>query len=458
MLISSNSVRESAMNKRTTLEERRQIGTLAELGLTDPQIAERVGWTVHTVRKWRRKHTGEGRAGLASRMGRPQQGALSTFPAALRDTLKHWREAHPGWGPQTLHAELRIAPACVGQPWPSPASIGRFLREQQLTRRYEKHQALPTPSHHPAEQPHEVWEMDARGYGQVPDVGVISLLNLNDRYSHARLMSYPVWVGNHRCTRHPTTEDYQTALRLAFTDWGLPRRLQVDHASVFVDNQSKSPFPTRLQLWLLALGVDLVFSRHGRPTDQGMTERSHQVWEAQCLRGQHYETWQALYATLRQRRDFLNYQLPCAALAAVPPLLAYPQAVHSGRAYRPEWERDLLDLERVWTYLAQGRWFRQTSNVYTFCLGRQVYYIGKPWQYAPLEITFDPTDHRLVCLDDAGDLATRCPIQGITPETLMGTLATYIKLPVFQLALPFEWADFQAVRLFETIPVRLSEI
>jgi len=441
------------MSKQTTLEERLQIGVLAQAGVTDRQVAAQTGWSEHTVRKWRRKQAHAGRAGLASPMGRPKRGALSTFPEAIRATLKCWREAHPGWGPQTLHAELRTAPCCTGRAIPSPASIGRFLREQALTRPYEKHHALPAPARHPAEQPHAVWEMDARGYGKVPDVGIISLVNLNDRCSHARLLSYPVWVGDQRCTRHPDTDDYQTALRLAFTDWGLPRQLQVDRESVFIDNHSKSPFPTRLHLWLLALGIDLVFGRCGRPTDQGMTERSHQIWDAQCLIGQRYVDWDALYGTLRQRRDFLNSELPCATLANVPPLVAFPHAAHSGRDYRPEWERDVLDLDRVWAYLTHGRWFRKTSNAYTFCLGGQVYYIGKPWQYVQLEIIFDPIDHHMVCFDDAGDLVARCPIQGITRDTLMGAMASCINLPVFQLALPFEWADFQAVRLFETLPV-----
>ena len=445
------------MSKQTTLAERLQISTLAETGMTDQQIAIQIGWTEHTVRKWRRRQARQGRAGLASHMGRPARGALSTFPAAVGETLKRWREAHPGWGPQTLYAELGNDPYFAGQAKPSPASIGRFLSEQQLTRPYEKHNALPTPVRHPAEQPHEVWEMDARGYSKVPDVGVVSLVNLNDRCSRARLLSYPVWVGKQRCTRHPNTEDYQMALRLAFTDWGLPHQLQVDHESIFVDNKSKSPFPTRLHLWLRGLDVDLVFARRARPTDQGMTERSHQLWDAQCLVGQHYMDWLALYRTLRQRRDFLNYDLPCVSLRNLPPLVAFPQATHSGHDYRPEWEHDLLNLDRVWAFLAQGRWFRKICKGGTFSLGGHVYYLGKPWHSMQIEITFDPDDQHVICLNEAGDRQARCPIKGLTLDTLMGTMASYINLPVFQLALPFKWADFQAVRLFETIPARLSE-
>jgi hypothetical protein len=30
-----------------------------------------------------------------------------------------------------------------------------------------------------------------------------------------------------------------------------------------------------------------------------------------------------------------------------PPLQAYPNAIHSGRSYRPEWELEMLDRERA---------------------------------------------------------------------------------------------------------------
>lgn len=76
---------------------------------------------------------------------------------------------------------------------------------------------------------------------------------------------------------------------------------------------------------------------------------------------------------MHKRREFLNRDLPCASLANQPPLVAFPGAVYSGRPHRPEWEADLLDLEHVWDYLAQGRWFRETNNVYTFSLGGQIY-------------------------------------------------------------------------------------
>jgi hypothetical protein len=320
-----------------------------------------------------------------------------------------------------LAAELALDPDFDGQRLPSLASIGRFLKEEDLTKRYERHSHLPESTGQKANTPHEIWEMDARGHGKVPDVGIISLINLNDRFTHLRLLSYPLQVGTHRMERHGDTEDYQTVLRLAFTDWGLPQQIQVDRESVFFDNKSKSPYPTRFHLWLIALGVTLTFGRPGQPTDQGQTERSHQIWDAQSLEGQQYESWTQLYLALRERRQFLNEHLPCSALDGLPPLQAFPQASHSGRFYRPECEAQLLDLQRVYAYLSKGRWFRLTSKPGTFTLGGQVYYVDYRLAQNQIEITFDAADQHLVCRAADGELIKRLPLKGLSIETLMGT-------------------------------------
>ena len=434
------------MGRTTTIEERVLIGELSEVGHTDRESAEQTGWSRWTVRKWRRRGR-KGRKALASNMGRPATGILSTFSASIRETLKAWRETHPGWGPKTLRAELEADERFKGQKLPSIRSIAAFLKQEQLTRSYERHSDLPlTTRAATAETPHEVWEMDARGHEQIPDVGVVTLINLNDRCSRLRLLSYPCLLGKKHWTRSPATEDYQLALRLAFTDWGLPDTIQVDHEGVFYDNGTKSPFPTRIHLWLVALGVSLTFGRKGRPTDQGLTENSHQLWDRQVLQGQTFADWDDLYHALRQRRDFLDTRLPCASLDDKPPLVACPQARTPRRSYRPEWELELLDLERVYDYLSQGRWFRYSGKDGNTSLGGQYYLLGCDWEKQQVEITFDPTDQQLVFLAEDGERKQKQAIKGLTTEALMGELGPLVNLPAFQLALPTTWESWRTAR------------
>jgi hypothetical protein len=72
----------------------------------------------------------------------------------------------------------------------------------------------------------------------------------------------------------------------------------------------------------------------------------------------------------------LNAHIPCRTLGGQSPLQAYPQAGHSGRFYRPEWEAALLDLNRVYSYLATGRWFRRVAQSGSVALGGIYYYIN----------------------------------------------------------------------------------
>jgi len=434
----------------TSLAERIDILESSEAGEETWRISRRMGWRMSTIRKWRNRGRKLGRAGLVSHMGRPAKGALSSFPEELLATLLRWRQEHPGWGPVTLRKELEQHPAFNGEKLPTPASIGRFLEERGLTKQYERHQELPKEEK-PAGLPHEVWEMDAQGYQFIPGVGQVTLINFNDRGSHVRLMSYPCWLGDKRVERHANTSDYQTALRLVFADWGLPQALQVDHESVFYDNTSKSPFPTRLHLWLVALGVSLHFGRHGRPTDQGMTERSHQLWEGQVIQGATFANWQALYDALYQRRDFLNNILPCASLDDQPPLVAYPQAHHSGRSYRLEWEAELLDFKRIDTYLGRGRWFRRVAQNGIISLGGTVYYVGSKWKQQQIEVKFDPDTRQFRCFDAAAQLLKTFPLKGISVESLMGDVFPLFHFPVFQLALPFTWEEQNVIRLYEIV-------
>jgi len=334
-------------NGAATLQQRLEISDRAERGETDPQIAIAMHFSPVTVRKWRRRAQREGRSGLGSHMGRPRTGALGQAPLELRDATRELRLAHPGWGPQTLRIELARDRRFGGLRLPSRARLAAFLKGEKLTRRHERHSELVQPEPQPATAPHDIWEMDAQGVRQLDDVGRVSVINIGDPYSHVRTES---WACLHKMK--PATHDYQLALRRAMLRFGRPKRLSLDHDSAFYDNKSASPYPSRLHLWALALGIDVVFIHAGRPTEHGFIERTHQIVDDQALLGHTFAEPAAIQPVLEQRLDFLNTQYPSRALAGQPPLTAHPAAGHSRQTYRPEYEEVILDLDRVFRYLA----------------------------------------------------------------------------------------------------------
>jgi putative transposase len=183
-------------------------------------------------------------------MGRPASGPLGTLPVGMREAILQMRRTHPGWGPTTLLAELRVDPCWADQPLPSRSRIAARLRAEKLTRRYQKHSDLPIPLIQLEGTPHDEWELDAQGRMHVAGVGNVSVITIIDVVSRLKVESYPCLD-----TTNPPLEAYQLMLRRAFLSAGLPRRISLDHGTVFYENTSPSLFPTSLHLWLLADGA-----------------------------------------------------------------------------------------------------------------------------------------------------------------------------------------------------------
>src|SRR5260370_6020947 len=256
----------------TTFQARLEISEYAAAGLNDTQIAKAVGCSVWTVRKWRRRSLKLGRDGFTSQMGRPATGPISTFPHELQETILQLRKLHPGWGPMTLLTALKMDSYWGDQPLPSRARIATLLKQAGLTRRYQPHNDLLQPPRTELSTPHQAWQMDAQGIMRVEGVGRVSLITIVDVVSRPNPESYP--------SLESTTAalpDYQFTLLRAFLTHGVPQILTLGHGTVFYDNTTPSPFPTKLHLWLLALGVQVRFTRKRCPPDHAIIERTHQT-------------------------------------------------------------------------------------------------------------------------------------------------------------------------------------
>ena len=432
--------------QRTSFEERIEIGERWESGQTDPQIATAIGRPLPTVRKWRRKYQREGRSGLVSRMGRPATGALGQFPLEIQDAVREMRKSHSGWGPLTIRAELEDDRRFTGMRLPSRSRIAAFLKQEGFTRKYERHSELSQPQAMGPERAHEEWEVDAKGVIKVPDLGSVSIINIKDSFSRLKVDSFPCLN-----TSHPNARDYQLVFRRAFLNYGLPERVSLDHDSVFYDNASASPYPMMIHLWLIALNVGVCFIKQKPPAAHSIIERAHQTINQQAVAGQVFVNGPDLQKSLDDRLDFLNFRFPSRSLDGQAPLVAHPEARHSGQPYRPEWEEDMLDMQRVYDYLAQGRWFRRTSTHGQFSLGTYRYNVGKGLGEQTLEITFDPQTREFKCLPEDGGQEIRLAAQGLTKTDLMGELGPLIALPAYQLALPFSRAAWREMTLCDNL-------
>lgn len=259
-------------------------------------------------------------------MGRPFKGVGLSFPIEILDAIKNYRKEHQSWGARTIHVELILSKRFIGHTLPSITTIANYMRSLGLVKMYEPNRPLANIILQNLTKPHQQWQIDDMGPESYEGVGFVGMINVKDIFSKVYIQTFPVALEHTRS--HPSMSDYQCALRLGFIEFGLPDAVQADHGSNFYENKSKSPFPTTLHLWLIALGIAFSWSRVHRPTDQGTVERSHWTTFNQLQRSKPFCNWQELKEFADNRRSTLNKHIICDTLK-LPPLVAFPNAIHS---------------------------------------------------------------------------------------------------------------------------------
>lgn len=360
-------------------------------------------------------------------MGRPKSGYLSTYPEELVSRLRQIRQSHSGWGADSLLLALQEQYGYTNSALPSIASVNRYLKQEGLIPVRPKRSTLPQSQQcsSKVKRVHAQWEMDAKGPQAVVGLGTCAAINIKDRKSKVYCMTLPVPVKNSRS--QPKSAYYYWALRLAFEKWGLPKSIRVDHDSVFYENQSPSPFPRPIHLWLIGLGVELCFIKRKPPAENATVERSHQTINKQVYQDQQYDCWKDLLYFGWQRIEKLNWNLPCKTLQGKAPLKKFPQAIHSKREYAIDQEHILIDLKQIYSYLAKGEWFRDVSKDKTISLGGQVYYLKQATKQSQLQIRFCNRKKKLL-FHDVNERCVAClPIKRLTVQNLMGASSKDLK-------------------------------
>lgn len=360
----------------------------------------------------------------------------------ISEGIKSIRKGHPGWGGINIQIELEDQLSDSTSSLPSISSINRFLSEQGFIQKREASSKLPTVKgcgDKKIKKPHDRWELDAQGSIVVKGIGHQSMINAKDAKSKLHCIAFPVRVANGNT--QPSGIHYQWALRTGFMEWGLPRSIQVDKDSVFIENRSKSPFPKMLHLWLIALGVELCFIKKPPPANNAMVERSHQTMQKQVIDGQTHSCWKHFFHYCQKRRKRMNEKIPNRLLGQKPPLKAYPKAAHSTRPYSLDKEAQLLDLKRVYRYLARCTWFRLVSKAKTVSLGGHVYYLKAALPGSELQIHFCNRSKKFVFRDANELVVAMIPPKNLSIEDIMGAttkslISTWYKLNHYR-AFPF---------------------
>ena len=377
----------------TTIAERREMMRLVEEGHTYAAVAEQVEVSFWTARKWIRLSKRYGKENLASCYGRPRTGPLSGFDPLIRYIALRLKRQHPKWGAEYVVKKLGENPALQGQKLPAAATIWRYWRSfgDRLFPKRDPSKSEISPS----DKPHGVWQMDAKESMQIPGIGLVSFNQARDEFGRVTVM--------HRVHAEPerarqlarlTSETAFQDCRIAFTQWGMPEAIQTDRDTIYVDS-GQSPFPNRIVLWWVGLGIEHRLIPRRTPKRNGTVERSHRTLKERTLENQEFESAEELQKRVDADWHELNHECSSRARGCngKPPLVAHPELLTSHWPYRPEWELELFDLKRVDAYLADFTWTRTCTSVGQLRMRKIRYSLGYAWAHQGVSVIFD-SEHR----------------------------------------------------------------
>lgn len=271
-------------------------------------LSQRYGISRKTGYKWLARYRAAGVAGLADQSRQPQRSPRRTS-AGVEAVVVAARQAHPAWGGRKLKHWLERQ----GQTGlPSPSTITAILRRHGLLDPAKSHQHQPFERFEMA-APNVLWQMDFKGHFQLVDHQVCHPLTVLD--DHSRFL-----LGLRACPDQ-TRSTVQQHLGELFRCYGLPQRLLMDHGSPWGDSQQLGY--TRLEVWLMQLGIQVSHGRVAHPQTQGKDERLHRTLQDELLTGQPLADLAACQCAFDAWRDLYNFERPHEALNFQPPITRF---------------------------------------------------------------------------------------------------------------------------------------
>ena len=200
--------------------------------------------------------------------------------------------------------------------------------------------------------------------------------------------------------------------RRCFTEWGRPERLRVDNGWPW---GSAGDLPPDLALWLIGLGIDIMWNPPRSPQDNGVVERSQGVaknWAEpdQCRTAAH------LQRRLNREDHIQRAQYP--SIQGIPRMTAFPELLHTGRPYSWSWESQHWDFARVCAELSGYAVGRRVDCCGKIGVYHHKLYVGVRHQGQAVYLQLDPDRREWIVTDRAGHQLHRTPAEIITPSRI----------------------------------------
>jgi len=315
----------------SVMDQRREFVRLAmREGVNRRELCRRFGISPDVGYKWLRRWAA-GDAVLADRSRRPRS-SPARGSAEIEVGVLAVRDAHPAWGARKIARCLERAglrPPAVSTVHAILVRHGRVVPPAgtpgQPYRRFEK------------EAPNLLWQMDFKGHLRLSGGGACHPLTVVDDHSRYAL-----------CLAACADERGETVrgrLEGTFRHYGLPAAFFVDNGSPWGDSSGQRW--TRLCVWLLKLGVEVIHSRPYHPQSRGKNERFHRTLKAEVFALRRFRDLAEVQRAFDAWRTIYNLERPHEALGQEVPASRYRPSSRSMPDRLPEVDYDEGEILRT---------------------------------------------------------------------------------------------------------------
>lgn len=207
-------------------------------------------------------------------------------------------------------------------------------------------------------------------------------------------------------------------LRRLFERWGRPRRIRVDNGKPW---GTSGDLPPPLALWLIGLGIEVIWNTPRRPQENGVVERSQGTakrWAEPHACRDPAELQARLDADDQRQRE--RYPV----VGELSRWELFPGLAHSGRPYREAEEDGVWNLQRARDQLAGLAAARRVDSQGKISIYNKNLYVGSRLASQRVWVQFDPELGEWLITNDAGQQLRTRPAPEISEESLRGPCLT----------------------------------
>jgi hypothetical protein len=194
--------------------------------------------------------------------------------------------------------------------------------------------------------------------------------------------------------------------------WGCPQRIRVDNGAPW---GSTGDWPPVLALWLIGLGVGVVWNPPRRPQANGVVERSQGTakrWAEPAQCDSVAELQQRLDEADAAQRESYPYVNGRSRLAV------WPGLADAGRPYDATGEASAWQLRRVLDHLSGYAVVRRVDCCGKVSLYDRLRYVGTAQAGKRVVVQFDPERIEWLFEDEAGRQVRRQPAEEMAAERI----------------------------------------